>query len=139
MTATDFNLKSVDRLKKVFTSCDQIETFNMMTGDYKDKEGLLYLFFRIDTEISNQDWLVVYKKMHRDNAKYVLVVATEFLTFERFVKETIKGMLRSLKGYAFCGYIRTREGFEALWGDYYKIERAIKIGSLNAYLLRINK
>ena len=139
ITATDFNPKSIERLKNVFKTCDRIEEFNMMTGDYSAADGLLYLFFRIDTEVSNEEWLEVYKKMHNQQAQYVLVAATEFLTFERFAKETIKGMLKIFRGYTFCGYIRTKESFEALWGDYYKIERQMRVGALNAYLLRINE
>ena len=101
--ATDFNPNFVARLKRVFKTCDQVDTFNMMTDDYKSSYDLMYLFFRIDTELSNQQWLDVFRKMHEDKAKYVLIVATEFLTFERFAKETVRGMLRGFMGYTFCG------------------------------------
>lgn len=138
VTVTDFNAKSIERLKKVLKNCDKIDTFNMMADDYERKDALLYLFFRIDTEITDEEWLKVYRKMHQHKVQYVLVVATGFLTFERLVKETIKSLIRGIRGYAFCGYIRTRESFETLWGNYYKIERPLKIGSLDAYLLRIN-
>lgn len=136
--ATDFNHKSIERLGNVFKECDKVETFNMMTDSFKSDEKLLYLFFRIDTEITNKEWVSVFKRMHSDNTRYVLFVASEFLTFERFVKESIKGILRGLKGYTFCGYIRTKGSFERLWSDYYKIEESLKIGTLNAYLLKIN-
>ncbi|MBR0599531.1 hypothetical protein [Sinanaerobacter chloroacetimidivorans] len=137
--ATDFNSKSIERLKSVFKLCDSIETFNILTDNYRSSDDLLYLFFRIDTEIHDAEWLNVFRRMHTDKARYILIVATEFLTFERFIKETIKGVLRGIKGYTFCGYIRTKDSFEALWGDYYKIVKLLKIGSLNGYLLKINK
>lgn len=136
--ATDFNEQSIERLKNVLFICDDVEVFDLLEDRFYYFEGLIYLLFRVDTELDNDTWLNIFYKMHEAGVKYILVVATEFVSINSLIKETVKKLLKNVLHYSFSGYIRTKESFENLWADYYIIDKPVKIGNFCGYYLRIN-
>lgn len=138
VACSDFNPKSVNQLKSVMTYYDELNTFDITKDQFPFKDNQLYLLFRIDTELSDQEWKQVFNRMAEEGVETILIVATELLTLQRFIKESIKGALRNIKGYTFCGYIRSKANFKALWKGHYSVEKELKIGSLDAFLLKID-
>lgn len=137
MTVTDFNINSLNRLKKIHDLYDELKQFDIKKDSVIYSENMLCLLFRLDTELTDNEWNQVFHKMKDSNVVYVLIVATEILTLRRYLKESIKHLLRNVESYTFCGYIRNKNGLEALWADSYDVQNALKIGDLNAYLLKI--
>lgn len=138
VACSDFNPKSVNQLKSVMTYYDELNTFDITKDQFPIKDSQLYLLFRIDTELSDKEWMQAFNRMAEEKVDSILIVATELLTPQRFIKESIKGVLRNIKGYTFCGYIRSKANFKALWDRSYRIEKELKIGSLDAFLLKID-
>lgn len=139
IVCSDFNEKSISKLKTVAIGLDELKTFDMMQDKFLTEKDQLYLLFRIDTELSDQGWNQVFSRMNESQVEDILIVATEILDSKKLLEMVLKTIIKRLYNYTFCGYLRTKSKYESLWGNYYKIVEEMKIGDLTAYLLKINK
>jgi len=141
LTCTDYAPKATARLKSVFEECDDIFVFDMMRDEWPSAPGTLYLFHRIDTELSDRDWRSCFAGMAANAISPVLVVACELLTPEK--RKRMRHVYLSHKIHhrplTFSGYLRTRDAFKALWARDYNTARELPVGDLEGFLLTVKR
>lgn len=117
---TDFVESAMEKLKKVFVSCDKFSTFDMKNGDYSvfspDK---LLLFFRVSEELSYEEWCQTFRNMKSAGIKNVIFVPDAIATPElrdNYEKMHLENKAKGKKE-TFCGWIYSedvlREIFES--------------------------
>ena len=138
LTCTEYSPRVIQRLKGIFTECDCLEFFDMTSPDWPSaNEGTLHLLHRVDTELDDQRWKIVFGNMARSQVAQVFVLASGFLTAKTFARQSIRRW-RSLWGQplTFAGYLRTKEMFKTLWSPYYVVEEEQVVGNLTGFFLR---
>lgn len=138
MLCTDYSLKTVDRLRTVFYECESIECFDLTAINWpRPGSRTLYLLGRVDTELSDSHWSLVFANMAEQDVQDVLVVATSFLTPRVFLSELKRRLACWAAGRRpiFAGYTRTRSRFKDLWSRHYRIRRELPVGNLSGFLL----
>jgi hypothetical protein len=139
LTCTDFAPKATDRLREVFEECDEVEVFDVMQDEWRATPETLYMFHRVDTELSDRDWRRCFARMAASGVSPVLVVATELLTPEK--KKRMRHLYLShrlhRKPLTFTGYVRNREAFRMLWSSGYDTAREMGVGDLEGFLVML--
>lgn len=140
LTCTDFAPETVRRLAEVFVECDVVKQFDILSGTWKVTPDTLYLFHRVDTELSDEQWSEWFSHMAASGVEPVLVVASGFMTVGGRVRAAAAAVRHRLMGRSltFCGYIRTVSRFAALWAPHYATQRRLSVGMLTGFLLTSN-
>ena len=99
LTVSDYASNGLERLKRVFTNCDNFCLFDMLGEDYSaiDK-GATVIIFRCTTEITIRQFKYVFKKLSERGIEKVVFVPTEIISFKEglrrykvYLREIIKG------------------------------------------------
>jgi hypothetical protein len=109
LIVTDYGEATVERLARLFPGAT-VRYHDLRRDDPIPAD--VHLFHRIDTELTNDEWLAT---MQRFRSVPVLVVAAEVLDLRRFVLELRHRLVQKRRGASKAGFIRTRAALEALW------------------------
>ncbi len=135
---SDFAPRGLERLKKVFVEVNEIVNFDMINGDWNeiDPESLC-LFYRVDTELNDEQWRTVLGKMRYSGIRSILFIPGQMVTLRRILHQQIKYVIFRLMGkkMIFSGYMRTKNKFISLLTEFYGIDRIIDVEDLQGFLL----
>lgn len=141
LQCSDYTVKSMERLRRVFTEADEIVTFDMLNGPWQNMgKGALHLLYRVDTALDNDQWRSVFAKMRSAGIRHVLFLPCEFLTVRRWLTQMIKHRLWPLLGkrISFAGYLRTKAQFLDLFSSAYTVEQEVELaGRMRGFLLTV--
>lgn len=104
---TDYAPQTVERVRNLFPEAD-VRVHDLSRDPPLEADA--HLFHRVDTELTNREWLDLLRRFADET---VIVVATEVATLPRLAAELV-GRLRR-RGLSRAGWLRTRDAFEALW------------------------
>jgi len=139
LVCTEYAPRVVERLRAMFTECDRIEHWDLLAADWTQVEPqTLVLLNRVDTELDDSQWAMVFGRLYLGGIRDVLVIATGFVTFKMVLMELalrIRSVLRR-EPLTFAGYARTERQFREMWGPHYEIIQQPVIAGLQGYLLR---
>lgn len=139
LECSDFVESAMEKLKKVFVSCDKFSTFDMKNGDYSEfSPDKLLLFFRVSTELSFEEWCKAFKNMKDAGIKNVIfvpdLVATQELK-DMYEKMHLKNIEKGKKE-TFCGWIYSEDVLRKIFESAgYSIIREDEIMDTRLYLL----
>ncbi len=139
LKCTEFSPGVVQRLREIFTECDQVEFFDITSRNWPlSDDRCLHLLNRVDTELDNEKWQEVFANMAQSKVENVLFVVSGYLSWRTLAQE-LWCRCRSLflgRQLTFAGYLRTKDVFRTLWAPYYFVEEEGIIGGLSGFLLR---
>ncbi len=138
LKCSDFASKAVERLKKIFVEADEITNFDILYGNWDRIEPeSICLFCRVDTELSDQQWREVLRKMRLAGVKNILFIPGYLLSVAGIIHQQIKyAIFRSLgREMTFSGYMRTKKRFISLLSEFFEIEKIVQIHDLPGFLL----
>lgn len=138
LQCSDYALDGIQRLKHVFNEADEIIQFDMLRDRWVyNGQMCLYLFYRVDTAFTDEEWWHIFRELSTANADHVLFIPCEFLCFKRFVTQKIKWAMRTFQKRPLtkAGYLRTKDTFKSLFDPYYVIRKIVRVGSLKGFLL----
>ena len=121
VTVSD-NENSIYRLKNfnIFNDAVKIDALN----DFLPINSNFYvLMSRIDTEFSDSELTLLFKKIHTLNIPFVYFIPAKLFTFKALFVQ-IKVHLQSFflrKKKTFAGYIRNKSSFINIWDNYFEI------------------
>ncbi len=143
LQCSDYTVKSMERLRRVFAEADEIMTFDMLNGSWQNTDkGTLHLLYRVDTALDNDQWRSVFEKMRSAGIMHVLFLPCEFLMIRRWLGQIIKHRLWPLLGkrISFAGYLRTKAQFLDLFSGAYHVERELGLaGGMRGFLLTVKE
>jgi hypothetical protein len=128
LIVTDYGAATVERLAEVFPEAT-VRYHDLRRDDPIPAD--VHLFHRIDTELTNDEWL---ETMQRFHSVPVLVVAADVLDLRRFVLEVRNRLVHKRRGASKAGFIRTRAALEALWQPTHSAHR-LRMYDLEAWAL----
>lgn len=140
LQCSDYTPEAIERLKHVFREADEIIQFDMLYDQWVDDGHMcLYLFYRVDTAFTNEEWRRIFKKLSVAGIEHVLFVPCEFLCFKRFVTQKIKWVMRTFqkRPLTMAGYLRTKDAFRSIFDSYYVAKEIVSVGSLTGFLLKL--
>jgi len=142
LECSDFSPNSVERLKSIFTEAEKIDVFDMLKDDFKNEEGVLYLFHRLDTDFSNSQWKNIFERANKAGIGNVLFVPCAIDTLKSLTK-TILGKWHQIifkkSKLSFAGYLRSKGALKNLFNNYYRTAEELRIGDLTGFYLTIKK
>ncbi|KAA0253152.1 MAG: hypothetical protein EDX89_15170 [Acidobacteria bacterium] len=126
------------RLSAVFHECDEIRVLDLTRDPMPTHPERLYLLHRVETSFSNREWKRVFFRLAQAGAEYVLFVPSGLLSVEYWWREVKALAARQLRGTrsSFAGYVRNRDGLQALWRREYSLIAERDVGGLHGFLLR---
>lgn len=144
LVCSEFAPKNVELLKGVFEEADDIIQFDILAGDWKEiKEKYLpqhsiCLMYRVDASFSDEEWKIIFKKMHEAKIQRILFIPSSFLSilsvcnrkWREFKWSTSKSTI------VFSGYLRTKKKFQSYWKGLYS-EKLYEFGGLKSFLQTI--
>lgn len=136
---SDYTPQAIERLRVFFPEAEVI-CFNMLEDSWQNiNSRCLHLLYRVDTELSDKEWMDVFEKMSRAGVQQVLFVPSEFLTLKSLLTQKIKYGISRLLGrrMAWAGYLRTYDQFKALIDPFYRIKDVKNIGEIKGFLLEL--
>lgn len=138
LSCSDYTPAAVERLRNVFTECDEIACVDLERDPLPVRPDRLCLLSRIETEFSNARWEAVFGRLADQGAEHVLMVPHNYLTLHKFIDELTRRIKGRLTGrpLRFAGYIRTRDAIAALWAAHYDLVRTVHVGVGEGLLLR---
>jgi len=142
LNCSDFTPKTVQRLKEVFLEADNIEVFNMMNDRWVNSgSDTLYLLCRLDADFSNEQWDIIFRKIHQRGIENVLFVPCDVSTIRFLIREKLGYFIQLLKGrkMTFAGYLRNKDQLKSLFEKYYNCVQELPIADLTGFLLKIKK
>jgi len=109
----------------------------MLSGTWMVTPHTLYLFHRVDTELSDEQRGECFSHMATSGVEPVLVVASGFMTVGGRLRAAVSALRHRFIGRSltFCGYLRTVSRFVALWEPHYVTQRRLSVGMLTGFLL----
>jgi hypothetical protein len=138
LICTEYSPRVVHRLRAIFIECDCLELFDIRSTDWpRADEKTLHFLHRVDTELDDDHWRIVFGNMASSRVERILVVASGFLTAKTLIEQYLRRW-GSVLGHplTFTGYLRTKEMFKTLWVPYYVVEEEYPVGGLTGFLLR---
>jgi hypothetical protein len=138
LVCTEYSPRVVERLQQVFLECDRIELLDIKSAGWMDAGAhCLVLLNRVDTELDDQEWRVVFKNLAGSGVKNVLIVATGFLTLRTLAFELSQRLMSMFfrRGLTFAGYTRTKARFKELWSPSFTVVEERSIGTLVGFYL----
>jgi hypothetical protein len=138
LTCTDYAPAATERLADVFSECDEVRVFDMMSEPWPSTPGTLYLLHRVDTELSDRQWRECFRRMTASRVSPVLVIPCAFLTPEwrAATRSRFSSRFRRRKHLTFSGYLRTKSRFMSLWSPSYALLEELQVGDLTGFLLQ---
>ena len=138
---TDFAVRAVEKLKKVFTACDALHCFDMLRGDYRMfPSDAFFIFYRVSEEFDYDDWRHIFTTMRAQGVRNILYIpdmlATQELA-ERLERSRARNRRQGRKE-TFCGWVYSQDTLEELFcaGGYQIIRRLpAGAGELVMYVL----
>lgn len=141
---SEYEPKTVDRLKKVFLEADEIFGFDILNGDwlevynkYLANNKSAVLMYRLDAGFSNMEWRQIFESMFRAGISNIIYIPTTTLTllsiWNRKSRE-IKWFL-SRTPVSFAGYLRTKKVFQSFWKTFYTGKDMV-FGGLKSFYLK---
>jgi hypothetical protein len=140
LQCSDYTPDAIERLKHVFKEADEIIQFDMLHDQWVDNGHMcLYLFYRVDTAFTDEEWRRIFQKLSAAGIEQVLFIPCEFLCLKRFVTQKIKWVMRTFqkRPLTMAGYLRTKDAFRSMFGFYYVVKEIVRIGSLTGLLLKL--
>jgi len=120
LTVSDFS-ESILKLEK-FKIFKKVFHLNLFDALEKIKPNQLILMSRIDTELDDQEFKLLFKKLNNKRSKIIFIPGQK-LTLKTFIMEyyiRFKAFV-FFKKLVFCGYSRTERRFKKLWGKEFKM------------------
>jgi hypothetical protein len=121
VVVSDSNV-SVLRLKE-FDIFDDALVLDVNKESFPVGNNFVLLFSRIDTELNDEQLVVLFRKCHIAGIANICFVPAELLDLHILLAE-LKILFLSIlkqKKRVFCGYARSIKSFRKLWGEYYEI------------------
>jgi hypothetical protein len=115
---TDFAPLTVERMKSHFEGLAQYQLFNMTTDSWSVASQKSVLFSRIDSELSNIEWVTVLKSVFDSNVRRILFIPTEFLKTRSLARSLVYALTKKIgltRTVSRAGYLRNRAAFIALF------------------------
>lgn len=141
IVSTEYSRSAVELLQVVFTECDRIAAFDMTSACWPAfSEESLYLLYRVDTGLSDDQWRGVFGNMADSGVVRILMVATDFLNARALLRELVRRGRSQVLGtpLTFAGYLRSKSMFRDLWRPHYEAVAEHQIGGLTGFLLHIS-
>jgi hypothetical protein len=142
MKCSDFAPKGLERLQNVFVEADEIFLFDITQGNWNriDPEGIC-LFHRVDTELNDDQWRVVLRKMKSRGIRNVLFIPGQMVTLGRILQQEIKYIIFRLLGrkMTFSGFMRTKGKFISLLTEFFDIDQIVTLQDLQGFLLTLKE
>ena len=138
LICSEYSPVAVERLKKVFVEADSIVPFDMREYSWQKFYAVdLVLMYRIDIELTNNDFLKMFKKMHEAGIKNILIIICGHLTLRGLLNRFYQRFWWKIGGtnYAFAGHLRTIATFPPFWKNLYT-GKELYFGGLKGFLLR---
>lgn len=137
---TDYAKSAVDKLKKVFTECNKLHSFDMLKGDYRIfKDEAVFLLYRVSEELCYEDWCNVFKKMREEGVRMIIYIPDMLATKELEEKLNSRHQRNRERGIAdtFCGWIYSEDTLEEMFrAGNYKIAEKYPDGDMMMYILK---
>ena len=141
LTASDYSGANIERLRRVFTECDDVTVFDITQADWSsmggnDSRSTLVLMYRVDTNLSNRQWRVVFQNMARSRVRNVLFVPANIMTLRSLAKLRMRNVRARLHGEVplFTGYIRNLRMYPRLWNEQYRSESVLLLETPSFWL-----
>jgi hypothetical protein len=147
LICSEYEPKTVKKLKKVFVESEDVFAFDIINGDWVDvqsrylsQDKSAVLIYRLDAGFSNQEWRQIFESMSNAGVSNVVYIPTTMLS----ILSIWNRKYREVKWYitrrpvSFAGYLRTKKVFQSFWAHYYK-EECITFGGLKSFWLKSDK
>jgi hypothetical protein len=128
LVVTEYGEATLTRLGELFPEVDA--RYHDLVRD-APLEADVHLFHRVDTELSNDQWRVVFQRFR---SARILVVAGAVLDARSLALELINRPRLRLRRASSAGFIRTRGALEALWEETHTGQR-LRMYDLDAWWL----
>lgn len=139
---SDFTPKTIEKLKSVFVEAKEIRIFDMLKDPWEgSQDNALELFYRIDTEFTDDEWKSIFRRMQKAGVSNILFIPAQILTCTEILRQALRYIYRKVQGrqLTLAGYLRTESQLRSLFEGDYDLESANAIGDLTGYLLRLKK
>ena len=84
IVATEYAPENVEMLRRVFTECDEIRTFDILHGDWtevsRDERASMLLMYRVDPHFTDEEWRSIFSRIHAARVTDILYIPCGFLT-----------------------------------------------------------
>lgn len=142
LVCSEYSRVTVGRLQKVFKEADKIVLFDMKNNNWSstretnDPSRELYLMYRIDIEINNDEFRQIFEKMFEAGIQNVLIIICGRLTLRGLLNRLCQRLVWKMSGtrYAFAGYLRSEESFPRFWKNLYT-SKELEFSGLKGFLL----
>ena len=143
LVCSEYSSVAVERLTKVFLEANSVILFDMKKGDWSvalegvDPDKQLCLMYRIDIDLSGNEFRSIFEKMSKAGIRNILIVLCGRLTLRGLFNRLRQRLVWKVNGtpYAFAGYLRTTKTFPRFWQFSYT-STEIECGGLTSFLLR---
>lgn len=143
---TDYTLKGLIFLRKVFPECDKIYEFDMLNESHYQKiagKNQVVLISRVSTEFDFQTWKRIFHELFQNRIKYIVFIPTELCTIRIAINEAKRYIYHLIKGNGkrrniFCGYMYSEKTFEKMWKRYFAVKESKAFGDTRIYLLELS-
>jgi len=142
LECSDFSPNSVRRLKEIFIESEKIYTFDMLKDGFKNENGLLYLFHRLDADFGNRQWKDIFKRASDSGVESILFVPCAVDTLKSLAKAIIGRWYQVIikrSKLSFAGYLRNKDELKHLFLSYYDLSEELNVGDLKGFFLKIKK
>ena len=126
IVVTEFAPRTAARLAQLFPECIVVEHDLLSDGPLPEAD--VHVFFRIDTELDDDQLLALLQRFRRER---IVLVATEILSVRAVTREVVT-WLRG--GSVSAGRVRGRGAFETLFAKTHAAQAA-RVGDLDGWLL----
>ena len=119
VSVSDYS-SSIDRLSE-FGIFDKVVQLDAFKDALPVDDRTLVLLPRIDTEFDDGQLKLIFQKCYDNSVPYLWFIPAELLTFRILLAEFKVLLMCVLKNKTrvFCGYARSLDSFENLWGEFY--------------------
>lgn len=143
LMCSEYSPVAVERLTKVFQEADSVILFDMKKGDWSvalngiDPDKQLCLLYRIDIDLTNDEFSNIFKKMSAAGIHNILIILCGRLTLRSLFNRLRQRLIWKIRGipYTFAGYLRTTKTFSRFWKSLYTTTET-ECGGLTSFLLK---
>ncbi|MEI7512154.1 MAG: hypothetical protein WCK01_01700 [Candidatus Uhrbacteria bacterium] len=138
--ATEYAPENVEMLRRVFTECDDIHTFDILRGNWNEVSDTamptMLIMYRVDPHFTDQEWRTIFANMHTAGVEDILYIPCGFLTMRSLVQRKLRILRLRFRGqqFVFSGYLRTAKVFASFWTRLYSAQTR-DFGGLTGYAL----
>jgi len=145
IVASEVTQEGVDRLRRVFTECDEVRLFDALNADSwkeigKDQNGIVFIY-RNEHEFSDEQWREMFAAMHESRVRHIFLGFMYFVTVWSLLQAALRILRGLLRGevVVFAGYVRNYIAFERFWRQKYVAQEVDFPNCRGFYLARVNK